>query len=132
MSKGKWASFIAGVIALFASTFLGVSIWGGATPHAPGGGTEAGVQWIVGFFTTLLGGAGLTLPGVIAFIKAKVLPLLGTRVDPRIGSVLDVGQIGAYLYLLDKAKTPEERAALITAGRATCDGLKDSLFPEAK
>lgn len=81
------------------------------------------------FWAAVSGGAAFSIPGAISLVSGWIKKFPQFSGDKRITAALDTAQIGAYLFLLDKAKSPEESASLLAAGRASCDSLRDGLFP---
>lgn len=126
MSRYKrWLLVPAGLCVLGA-IFVGCSL--GVTRVKVGSVDAVGSGWFTALWTLIGGGTAFSLPALIALIK-KQLPSFGIATEARVEQVIDAAQIGAYLFLLGKAKSSAETAALLTAGRASCDALRDGLFP---
>ena len=118
-----------GVIFAIVATILGVSIYG-FTPKTAAGETTAATGWLLAFWSMVTGGTAFSIPALIAFIR-KLLPASWTvgTADSRVSQAIDAAQIAAYMFLLSKSKSADETAALLAAGRASCDALRDGLFP---
>jgi hypothetical protein len=125
---GMWLTGIFGAIAGIAA----IKYSGPSPVSAPVGGIS--LDWLSTALTALgLGGftsLPVLIPKLVDLFKRFVLPLLPAGVGgAKIGGVIDGAQIAAYLLLISKAKTDDERAALLIAGRASCDAFRDELFP---
>ena len=126
MSRFKWWLLVPAGLCILGAIFVGGSL--SVTQMKVGSIESVNSGWFTTLWTLIGGGTAFSLPALIALIQ-KWIPSLGTATDARVGQVIDAAQIGAYLFLLGKAKSPEETSALLTAGRASCDALRDGLFP---
>lgn len=126
MTKFKLWLLVPAGVCVAGALFIGGSL--GVTQLKVGGVESVGSGWFTTLWTLIGGGTAFSLPALVALIR-KWIPSFGTATDARVGQVIDAAQIGAYLFLLGKAKSAEETSALLTAGRASCDALRDGLFP---
>lgn len=99
--------------------------------HGPAAAVPTDIlNWLWGL---LGGGAAFSLPALFNVLKVWLpkIPLFGgnsTIIKPA-SELVDATQIAVYIYQIEKASSPQEKATLTSAARILMGTITDDLFP---